>query len=172
MMEESTPSQRQRPEQSSGTISIEGDTVRWHSEDLVFATFNLLDIVVIGEHTNSSGPWFDDWFITFVTRHGTWFSIPWYADNVEVLTKILCEKFEPGLDVSYLTQSTTWKSIVRYPKRLKEKPLFVLVSSKHDKAPNTLFDKLLSTVGLREPAMIKEIDLTDEVKEELMSANR
>ena len=86
-------SSRQKQEQSSGIITIEGDKIIWHNTDLIFATFNLSDIVVIGEHTNSNGPWFDDWFITFVTKDGKWFSIPWHADNIDELTKILCSKF-------------------------------------------------------------------------------
>ncbi|WP_276974519.1 hypothetical protein [Flavobacterium filum] len=163
---------RQRPEQSSGIITIEGDKVIWHYEDLFFATFNLSDIVVIGEKTNSNGPWFDDWFLTFVTKNGNWYDIPWYADNIETLTKILCNKFQPDLNVSYLTNSTKWNSIIRHPSSLKGHNLFVLTPTKNYKEPKTFFDKILSSVGLGNFDTTKEISLTDDVKKELTNASR
>lgn len=49
---------RQKPEQSPGRITLKGDNECWHNEDLVFATIDLSDVVVIGEQTNSNGPWF------------------------------------------------------------------------------------------------------------------
>lgn len=164
-------SSRQNPEHSSGIIAIEGDKIIWHNTDLVFATFNLSNIVVIGEYTNSNGPWFDDWFITFVTKDGKWFSIPWYADNIDELTKILCDKFQPDLNVSYLTNSTIWKSIVRHPANLKDKPLFVLTPSKNYKEPKTFFDKILSSIGLGNFDTTKDISLTDEVMTGLPGSN-
>lgn len=165
-------SSRQRPEQSSGIIAVEGDKVIWHNEDLVFATFNLSDIVIIGEKTNSNGPWFDDWFLTFVTKDGNCFDIPWYADNIDELTKILCDRFQPDLNVSYLTNSTKWNSIVRHPSSLKGNNLFVLTPIKTYKEPKTIFDKILSSVGLGNFDTTKEISLTDEVKKELTNASR
>jgi hypothetical protein len=165
-------SSRQRPEQSSGIISIEGDKVIWHNIDLVFATFNLSDIVVIGEHTNSNGPWFDDWFIDFVTKGGKWFSIPWYADNIDELTKLLCAKFEADLNGSFLTGSTKWASVVRHPVHLKNKPLFKLTPTENYKEPKTIFDKMLYSFGLGNFDTTKKLDITDEVKSELTNASR
>ncbi len=163
---------RQRPEQSSGIITVERDKVIWHNEDLVFVTFSLSDIAVIGENTNSNGPWFDDWFLTFVTKDGNWFNIPWYADNIEELTKILCDRFQPDLNVSYLTNSTQWNSIVRHPSGLKGINLFVLTPTKNYKKPRTFFDKILSIVGIGNFDKTKDIHLSDEVKNELRNTSR
>lgn len=165
-------SSRQQPEQSSGKVTIEGDKVIWHNEDLVFATFKLSDIVVIGEKTNSNGPWFDDWFLTFVAKDGNWFDVPWYADNIDELTKVLCNKFQSDLNLSYLTNSTTWNSVVRHPLNLKGHNLFVLTPSKDYKEPKTFFDKILFSVGLGNFDTTKDIHLTDEVKKELANASR
>jgi hypothetical protein len=165
-------SSRQKPEQSSGIVTIQDDKIIWHNEDLVFTTFNLSDIIVIGEHTNSNGPWFDDWFLTFVTKDGNWFSIPWYVDNIGEFTKVLCDRFQPDMNLSYLTNSTTWNSIVRYPLHLKGHPLFVLTPSKTYKEPGTFFERILSSVGLGNFDTSKDIHLTDEIKKELMNANR
>lgn len=161
-------SPRPKSEQSSGTITIEGDRITWHNIDLVFATFNLAEIIVIGEHTNSNGPWFDDWFIDFVTKNGKWFSIPWYADNIDALTEILCDKFEPDLNISYLTNSASWNSIVRYPSNLKGKPLFVLTPSTTYKEPKNFFQRLLAGIGLGNFDTTKDINLTSDVKNELI----
>lgn len=163
---------RERPEQSSGIISIEDDKVIWHNIDLVFCTFNLSDVIVIGEHTNSSGPWFDDWFITFVTKERKWFSVPWYAENIEELTKILCDKFEPDLNNSFLSGSTNWASVIRYPTHLKNKPLFKLTPTKDYKKPKTVFDKMLYSLGFGNFDTTKQVDLTDEVKKELNNYGR
>ena len=171
-MTTSQTSSRQRPEQSSGIITVDGDKVIWHNEDLVFSTFNLSDIAVIGEKTNSNGPWFDDWFLTFVTKDGNWFDIPWYADNIEELTKILCDRFQSDLNVSYLTNSTKWNSIVRHPSSLKGMNLFVLTPTKSYNAPKTFFDKILSSVGLGNFDTTKNISLTDDVKKVLTIASR
>ena len=160
-------SSRQKPEQSSGKVTVEGDKVIWHNEDLVFSKFNLSDIIVIGENTNSNGPWFDDWFLTFVTKDGNWFNIPWYADNIDELTKSLCERFQPDLNVSYLTNSTKWDSIIRHPSSLRGSNLFLLRPIKNYKEPKNFFEKMLSSVGLGHFNTTKEVDLTDDVKKEL-----
>ena len=62
---------RKKPDQSLGMITLEGDKVIWHNDDLVFGTFSLADIAVIGERTNSNGPWFDDWFIDLSHKTAT-----------------------------------------------------------------------------------------------------
>jgi len=98
----------------SGHITLDADKVIWHNEDLVFLQINLNEVVVIGEYTNSNGPWFDDWFITFITKDYKWHSIPWYARNIEELTQVLSIKFSQQLKESLLTGSTNWKSIVRF----------------------------------------------------------
>lgn len=119
-----------------------------------------------------NGPWFDDWFLTFVTKDGNCFNIPWYADNIDKLTKVLCNRFQSDLNVSYLTNSTTRNSIVRYPSNLKGHTLFVLTPSKKHKEPKTFLDKILSSVGLGNFDTTKDVDLTDEVKKELTNASR
>lgn len=161
---------KQKSDQFSGVITVQGDKVIWHNNDLVFETFNLQHIVVIGEHSNSNGPWFDDWFIDFVTQDGNWFSIPWYADNIDELTKILCERFQPDLNISSLTNSTSWKSLVRHPLALKGQQLFVLTPSETYKEPKNFFEKLLAGIGLGNFDTTKDIDLTGEVKNVLSNS--
>lgn len=159
-------------EKSSGIIEIEGDKVVWHNKNVACSTFKISDVLVIGEHTNSNGPWFDDWFIDFVTKDGQWHSIPWNAENIDELTNILCNDFIGDLNTSYLSNSTVWNSIVRFPARLKGQQLFILTPSKNYKAPLSLFDKLLMSFGLGHFNTTQDICLLDEVKAELRSASR
>ena len=67
-------------------VRLQGERVFWDYDNKNIFQIDINDIVVIGEYTNSDGPYFDDWFITFVTKDGQWQSIPWYADNIDELT--------------------------------------------------------------------------------------
>lgn len=84
----------------------------------------LSDTVVVGEYTNSDGPWFDDWFLVLVMKDGSWYSISRYAKNIEAATVYLSKKFETDIKACSLVNSTSWNSAVLYPAQLKGKPLF------------------------------------------------
>jgi hypothetical protein len=63
--------QRQiKKENSSGIVRLQGDKIFWGYENKNILQIDINDIIVIGEYTNSDGPYFDDWFLTFVTRDG------------------------------------------------------------------------------------------------------
>lgn len=91
---------------TSGTIELNDDSVLWRNEDVVFLQFDIADIVVIGEYTNSNGPWFDDWYMTFVLKNGQWKSIPQYAGNIDRLIEELCKRFDPLLKERQLANSS------------------------------------------------------------------
>jgi hypothetical protein len=149
---------------SFGKVRLQGDQVFWDYDNKTIFQIDMNDIVIIGEYTNSDGPYLDDWFLTFVTKDGQWQSIPWYADNIEELTQYLSNKFHQDLNVTYLANSTEWKSIVRYPTHLKEKTLFTLTASATYKMPKTFLDKILSSVGFGNFNTIQNIALTEELK--------
>jgi len=159
--------QRQKPEEPSGFITLEGMKVIWHNDDIVFTSFDLSEIAIIGEHTNSNGPWFDDWFIDFVKKDGSWSSISWYADNIEELTEYLSKNFQKDFYSSYLTNSTSWNSVVRYPDPLKGKPLFTIIPTKSYKEPKTFLGKILHGCGWGKFDTTKVIRLSQEVENEL-----
>jgi hypothetical protein len=144
----------------SGTITLEGSTVLWHNNDLVFSKIDLNDIIVIGEYTNSNGPWFEDWFITFVKKDGKWSSIPWYANNIEALLEELSNRFNPDLKNSQLANSTSWKSIIRHPKVLEGIELFNKIPGKNYNPPKTLFQKLLKSLGFGNFNLDQELALS------------
>jgi len=100
---------------SSGIVRLKDDKLFWDFDNKHIFEVDLDDIVVIGEYTNSDGPHFDDWFLTFVTKDGQWHSISWYADNIDEVTQHLSNRFHQNLSATHLANSTDWKSIVRYP---------------------------------------------------------
>lgn len=157
---------------SSGIVRLEGDKVFWDYDNNNILYINLNDIVVIGEYTNSDGPYSDDWFITLVTKDGQWQSIPWYADNIDELTQYLSNKFQQDLNETYLASSVEWKSIVRYPIHLKGKTLFTLTPSVTYKKPKTFLDKILSSVGFGNFDTTQNVALTKEVQNELTNVGR
>jgi hypothetical protein len=162
---------RKMPEDhDSEAVSLKGDKVIWHNHDLVILILDLSDVVVIGEYINSNGPWFDDWFITFVTRDGKWVSIPLYAHNIDELLEVLSIRFHPCLKNVHLANSTTWNSIIRYPKKLEGIELFNRVPSKNYKAPKTWFQKLQYSLGFGNFNFDHELELNSVAKVEIAKA--
>jgi len=156
---------------SSGIVRLQDEKIFWDYDNKNVLQININDIVVIGEYTNSDGPYFDDWFLTFVTKDGQWQSIPWYADDIDRLTSFLCDRFQPDLNGSFLTGSTEWASVIRHPIHLKNKTLFKLTPTETFKETKTFFDKLLSSIGFGGFDTTKYVDLTEEVKSELANAS-
>lgn len=152
---------------TSGTVEINGDSVLWHNEDVVFLQFEISHVVVIGEYTNSNGPWFDDWYITFVLKNGQWKSIPQYAGNIEQLMEELSKRFDPIVKERQLANSTEWKSVVSYPKNIRGKQLFKLITVAKSAKPRNFFQRLLRYLGITNPDTSKDIVLSEEVQEVL-----
>ena len=164
--------QKTHNDTSSGIVRLQNDKILWDYDNKNILQIAINDIVVIGEYTNSDGPYLDDWFLTFVTKDGNWQNIPWYADNIDELTNLLCDKFQSDLNVSFLTGSTEWASVVRHPTHLKNKTLFKVTPTESFKEPKTFFDKLLSSIGFGGFDTTKYVDLTEEVKSEVTNACR
>jgi hypothetical protein len=162
----------EKKEKTSGRVQVIDSKIVWTYQDQTISEINLDDVVVIGEYTNSDGPWFDDWFLVFVTRDGHWKHIPWYAENIIELTKVLQMRFEPNFEGSYLTGSTTWDSVIRHPKHLINQPLFTLTPTETYKKPTNFFQKIQYAIGVGGYDTSEYINLTDAVKQELANASR
>ncbi|MBC7892737.1 MAG: hypothetical protein H7Y12_11025, partial [Sphingobacteriaceae bacterium] len=68
---------------SSGVVRTAGDVIKWTYKGELLLSIDMNEVVVIGEYTNDAGPWRDDWFLVFVTKSGSWQSIPRYADGID-----------------------------------------------------------------------------------------
>jgi hypothetical protein len=156
-----------KKENPSGIIRLQGAIIFWNYGNKDLVEINTNDILVIGEYTNPDGPYFDDWFLIFVTQNGQWHSIPWYADNMNLLTQYLSNKFNQDFNTTHLAASTEWKSIVRYPIHLTGRALFTLTRSAILEKQKTFLDKIFSSVGIGNFHTASNIALTEEIKKEL-----
>ena len=164
--------EKSNKDNTSGKVYVEKNKIYWIYDNKAILEIDANDILVIGEYTNTDGPWFDDWFMTFVTKDGNWRSIPWYVDNRDELTQFLCAKFQPDLNLSFMLGSTDWDSVVRYPLKLKGQKLFKIIPSDKYKHPKTFLDKVIASIGLGKFDTSFSVDLTDEVKQELKNISK
>ena len=132
---------------TSGKVRFENDHIFWEYDNKNILQIDINTIAIIGEYTNSDGPYLDDWFLTFVTKDEQWQSVSMYADNIDVLTQLLTDRFQQDINMCYLAGSTHWKSIVRYPEHLKGEPLFKLTHSEIIKSPKTCLIKYYHRLG-------------------------
>jgi hypothetical protein len=111
-------------EKRPGRVAVQSGTVRysWNAQEVW--SFSVGDIRLVGEWTNSSGPFFDDYYYLFaVGNPPLFYEIPMY-DNCHLLDELaaeLREELQPQL-----AGSTVWASRVIWPPALEGQTLFDL----------------------------------------------
>lgn len=81
-------------------------------------------VEVIGEFTNESGPWGDDYFLSLVADEGsTWFEASFYAEGANESLVLLGAGLGENLQWS-LCNSTGFRSLVMWPPQLAGRPMF------------------------------------------------
>ncbi|MCZ8198594.1 MAG: hypothetical protein O9267_13405 [Flavobacterium sp.] len=112
----------------SGEIKLELEKIIWvyENENIVEIYFD--EIFIIGEYTIDSI--FDDWFIVFVSRDGSWEKISMFAENIDLLLNALSDKYNIEVGQTQLANSTKWNSIISFPNSIRGKKLFNLVKNK------------------------------------------
>ena len=84
----------------------------------------IADLTCIGEYTNESGPWADDYFLVFGVKGGLWYEASLYSDTRDEAVGALGKAL--GGDLHFgLIQSTTFASRIMWPKELEGQPLVV-----------------------------------------------
>ena len=157
---------------TSGIVYTKGDIIFWDYQDWNILQITITEISIIGEYTNSDGPWFDDWFVVFVSRDSNWQSIPMDVDGLFKVLEYLSIQFQSRVDEFMLGNSSQWNSVVTYPESLKGKTLFKLTPTAEYKQPKTIPDKLLSSLGFGNFNTTQDIGLSDEIKQFLDNAGR
>ncbi len=114
---------------------------------------------VIGEFTNTDGPYADDYFLVFITHDQT-FEVPFYAEGRDALLgelgKRIGHTLRPGL-----CDSTSLASRVLWPGRLEGHPVYDILP---EERAGAIFGKL------RQWALPRaHMCFTDEVKKEFES---
>lgn len=151
-------------EKYSRIITCTETHIEWENPHGFNVNVDLNEVVVIGEYTTDAGPFFDDWFITFVYKNGEWKSIPVYADGIDALGEHLSGIFKIDFNKFFLANSTEWHSFVRYPEELEGKALFVIHPPEGYKSPKTPLQTMKSALGLGVYGKDWDFDLTDEVR--------
>jgi hypothetical protein len=107
----------------SGRILLDGDVIRYRSALYGDWDLPVSDVRVIGEATNESGPFADDYFFCFATGPSTWREASFYAHGRDEFLRALGTKLGSPLEVG-LCHSTDFASRVLWPPSLAGEPMF------------------------------------------------
>jgi hypothetical protein len=107
----------------SGQISLDGDVIRYRST--VYGSWDLpvAEVRIVGEATNQSGPFADDYFLCFATGPGMWLEASYYAKGCDEFLRVLAARLGGPLEVG-LCHSTDFASRVLWPPSLAGQPMF------------------------------------------------
>jgi hypothetical protein len=108
----------------SGYIQLDGDSIRYRSTAYGDWDLALSDVRLIGECTNQSGPFADDYFFCFATGPGMWFEASFYADGIDEFLQAISAKLATSIDAG-LCNSTDFASRVLWPLSLAGEPMFI-----------------------------------------------
>lgn len=105
-------------------LTIEGDALRCQLGRHEAWRLPLNEITVVGEETDETGPWGDDWRLVFFTNSSqSWYDCSMYDNTIlEVLAQLggyLGSPLAPGL-----AGSTTFASRILYPETHVGEPVF------------------------------------------------
>jgi hypothetical protein len=143
----------------SGNIKLEGDTIVYTLPEPEVWRVSVSDIRVIGEFTNTDGPYADDYFFVFIARD-QWFEASFYAEGRDALLAELGQRLGHKLQTG-LCHSTSLASRVLWPARFEGHPLFDLV-------PEERAGRILGKLRQRVLPRV-HMNFTDEVKREFES---
>ena len=135
-----------------------GTTLRYETGGIVAWSIDVRAIRVLGEATDESGPFGDDWKLCVVTQPGSWIELSMYADDVNGALDWLESQLGAPVDLR-LGNSTSLASRVLWPPELAGRPLFEFTWP----PPATAFGRLMRRIGYRPAAMSQA--LTSEVEE-------
>lgn len=107
----------------SGRILLDVDVIRYRSA--VFGDWDLpvSDVRIIGEATNQSGPFTDDYFVCFATGPSMWREASFYAQGRDEFLRALGATLGSPLDVR-LCHLADFASRVLWPPSLAGEPMF------------------------------------------------
>jgi len=119
------------------SLQLIDDLVVLQSSSEQYWKLPLADVAVIGEFTNSDGPYLPDYFLVFVDWQGARYDCSVYADNAIGVLQPIFEKLgcEP---TASLAASTEFASLVHWPQHLSGRELFRL-----DECPRRWWARLL-----------------------------
>jgi hypothetical protein len=127
--------------QQSGIIRLDGDIIRYRSSRFGNWDLPLREVRVIGEATDQSGPFLDDYRLCFAVDATGWYEASFYADGCEAFLAAASERLRFAFELS-LCASTDFASRVLWPPQLTGQPMFQYT----DEPPRTWLGRLVVTV--------------------------
>ena len=99
----------------------------------------IAEVRLIGEYTNSDGPYLDDYFFVFLTApQGGWHQASFYAKGRDEALAALSRRFDAPLQCG-LCNSTRYKTRILWPPELKDQELMEVFPAKQQ----SLWGKLM-----------------------------
>ena len=113
----------------SGKIWLDGDVIRYRSKTYSDLDLPVSEIRVIGESTNSLGPFADDYFFCFAIGPEGWCETSYYADGCGEFLDALFHRLQSSYQLG-LNNSTDYASRVLWPPSLAGRPMFTYTDVK------------------------------------------
>lgn len=107
----------------AGRILLDDEVIRYRSEVYGDWDLPLSNVRIIGEATNQSGPFADDYFLCFATGASMWHEVSYYAEGRDKFLLALGAKLGKSLEVG-LFHSVDFTSRVLWPSSLAGEPMF------------------------------------------------
>jgi hypothetical protein len=107
----------------SGHIRLDGDVIRYRSSAYGNWDLAVSDVRMVGERTNQSGPFADDYFFCFATGPGMWQEASFYAEGRDEFLDALGAKLGAPLFVG-LCHSADFASRILWPPSLAGQAMF------------------------------------------------
>jgi hypothetical protein len=113
----------------SGELRCNAGVITYHSA-LGDWSVPLVDVRLIGEYTNSDGPYLDDYFLVFLTApEGGCYQASFYAKGRDETLATLSKDFGVPLECG-LCHSTQYKTRIMWPPHLKNEELMEVLPLK------------------------------------------
>ena len=113
----------------SGEIRCDGEFIDYHSA-LGDWSIRTTDVRLIGEYTNSYGPYLDDYFLVFLTApENGWHEASFYANGRDEALAALSRSLSAPLQCG-LCNSTEYKTRIMWPPRLKDHEMMEVLPGK------------------------------------------
>lgn len=135
--------------EDSGQLTFTDDCLVYESATYGRWRLPAESIRLVGEFTNQSGPFLDDYFLLFF-KHGEdgWHEASFYAEGREETMDALARRL-PGMAALELSSSADFNSRVLWPKEWRGQPLFDFCPLKRGlRGHDRLLDQLSLGTGL------------------------
>lgn len=128
----------------SGELRCDGKVIAYHSA-LGNWSVPITSVRLIGEYTNSDGPYVDDYFLVFLTApENGWHEASFYAKGRDEALATLSKSIGVPLDCG-LCNSTQYKTRIMWPENFKDEELMEVIPPKKKS-----FWRRLADFGARE----------------------